>query len=481
MFKRSDKMTKESNIYTGQLMYENIVFSFVFNGIELRLIPSKEKEYEVAWEWKMKPICNGVYTLGDPQCMEEPFLIGKCNENGNKIVFITKQGSQLESINAILFVKITAYIVCKYDRDTIDRISFSSPEINCIHPINKAFNYTLDIEDMQHNGVITISTKSFETTTTEKQTFIVDEKSVKVYFGVSRGISTKIDEAPLSLNSSLMFEFEPTNDYSFILRLWNIAKCFIQFLCYRKNTYLPESELSSPYENGKHERFATLYVLNEDRDTESEVLSKWRYIKQQYIAGHEGKFLTDIAANTLYTRHIPETYKSGRHIDAARFVMITAAFEWEFMRAYPEGVKRSLKDIEIEKEALTAIQKLIDGSTGKLRDKYKFLKKLIRSNSMQSEIVQTGKDFGSTVNIFGNHLYELNKEKLEYSEMGQRLSSQRNNFAHGNLDKEFIGLSLLDVMFMEYILYAMQLSFHGVDYKSIQKALNDLFRSGLAI
>ena len=65
--------------------------------------------------------------------------------------------------------------------------------------------------------------------------------------------------------------------------------------------------------------------------------------------------------------------------------------------------------------------------------------------------------------------------------MGQRLSEQRNHFAHGDLDKDFIGLSLLDLMFMENVIYAMQLKCYDVDDKAIQRAIKDLFRYNIDI
>jgi hypothetical protein len=65
--------------------------------------------------------------------------------------------------------------------------------------------------------------------------------------------------------------------------------------------------------------------------------------------------------------------------------------------------------------------------------------------------------------------------------MGQRLAQQRNNFAHGNLDKDFKGSSLLDLVFMEYILYAMQLKRYGIKDMDIQKAINDLFHLSFAL
>ena len=75
----------------------------------------------------------------------------------------------------------------------------------------------------------------------------------------------------------------------------------------------------------------------------------------------------------------------------------------------------------------------------------------------------------------------MNGEQLSYSEMGQRLGDQRNHFAHGDLDKEFIGTSLLDLIYMEFILYAMQLRRYGVGKINIQKAINQLFERHVII
>lgn len=124
---------------------------------------------------------------------------------------------------------------------------------------------------------------------------------------------------------------------------------------------------------------------------------------------------------------------------------------------------------------------MVDKSKGKLKEIYRFLRNLIGSNSLQTEIEQMGKDYADIVDLFGKRLYSINKETLQYNEMGLRLSQQRNNFAHGNLDKEFIGFALLDLVYLEYIIYAMQLKEYGVETLSIQRAINDLFGCSIAI
>lgn len=244
---------------------------------------------------------------------------------------------------------------------------------------------------------------------------------------------------------------------------------------YRKNIFLSIVEIASLYEGGKHENFATLHIVDETGTAEPETLKMGRYIKQAYISGTEGAILTDIANSLLYTRHFPNTYELGHHIDASRFIMITAAFEWEFHRAYPDGVPKKESTVKVETEATEAILKLIESSSGKLKKKFQFLKKLIKTDSLQNEIIKMGEDYDDIIGVYGKHLYQLNDENLVYSEMGERLANQRNHFAHGDLDKDFIGLSLMDLIYLEYVIYALQLKFYGIDNDCIKKSINDLF------
>lgn len=466
--------------YTGKLKYRDIDFTFVFAGTELRLIPPADKESEIKWQWKMKSIGNGAYTFADPMPVDERYLTAHCNETNQRIVFLPKQGSTLGFNNTVVIIEIKSFVVCETNDNNFNRVTFSCPEMNYIHPINKAFTIKIPNE-FAKEGVAYFNTQNFDLTTTDKQKFIVDEKEVQVFFEISRTISFKIDKPPLTLESVMHFEFDATNDYSFILRLWQIARDFIRFLCYRNNIFITKIDLSTSDDDGKYKNFAKMYINNRDEESEELPLQKGRYIKQIHIAGKEGEILSDIASDSIYLRHLPETFESGHHINAARFVMITAAFEWEFRRLYPDGIKKSEATINAENAVYEEIQKEIDNSSGKKKSIYKFLQRLVRSDSLQSEIIQIGKDFSGIVDVFGKHLYQINGEELKYSEMGQRLSDQRNHFAHGDLDKDFIGLSLLDLIFLKIIVYAMQLKYYEIDDIEIQKSINELFQQRLAI
>ena len=370
-----------------------------------------------------------------------------------------------------MVVKLIGYILCDRGINYINRVTFKSQEINCIYPINQAYQFIYE-----KMGKVSLITKEFNTTLTKEQEFVVNKIKVKSHFYITTNTCNTLIDSPLSINSALIFDFEKTNDYKFILRLFYIAKQFIQFLCYRRDVYLPNVDLYAPYENVKYLKFATLHIIDELHSCDLNSLKEKRYISQSLIVGYEGKILADIADNLLYLRHLPETYKSGRLIDASRFIMIMAAFEWEFKRMYPDGIPKDSNTIQIENEAMEAIEDLINKSKGKLKKKYKFLKNLISSDNLQSKIIKTGNDFDDAIGTFGKNLYELNNEILDYSKMGDRLANQRNNFAHGNLNKDFIGFSLLDLIYLEYIIYAMQLRYYGISDINIRKAINNLFR-----
>lgn len=462
-------MALELESYTGMLTYKDVDFSFMFDGEVLRLIPPLKKSSEVEG-WLHQSIGIGIWGDREPFYIKDEFLRGKCNETGQVMVFIPKY-RQVGSYNHVLLIEIEAYFIEKYHREWIDRVAFESKELDAIFDAEQC----IDNFEWSKEGVISVTTKDLDSTTSEKQMFMVNGKEVSVYFGIARRRERFFDGSVLTVHSVMYFEFEKTDDFLFVFRLWKFAKAFIRYLCYRDNVVMGKTTIEAPAEEGLHETFAELVVVEDVVEEEKKIFEQKRCISQRLISGCEGKILNDVSSGNLYLRHLPKSYTDGRRIDASRFVMITAAFEWEFRRCYPGGIVKNEETQKIEEEATSELQKMIDASTGKLRKKYKFLKRLIKSDSLQSEIIQVGKDYDSVIGNFGRHLYSRNGEELDYIEMGERLASQRNHFAHGDLDQEFIGNSLLDLIFLEYVIYAMQLKYYGVSDGNIRKAINDLF------
>lgn len=331
----------ELNVYSGKVNYKEICFDFVYDKQELRLIPPSDKKEEVK-HWRMHELSQGCYTRGEPIIMEVPYIEGTINETGQSIVFITREGDTIESYNSVLCIQVLAVILFSTNKKMINRIAFTGPEINAIHSVGQAFSLVYEKEKSE-KGIVSVQTTEYEKTTTNKNDFFVDDKTVSVHFSIGRRVSTGIQDTPLKLTSIMVFEFEQTEDYAFIYRLYNIAEQFIRYLCYRKNVVIDAVELSELMDIGKYYICAKMQVLDNNQQCEKKIIKDGRYISQHYIAGVEGKILSDIASDTIYMRHLPDSYEAGRHIDAARFVMITAAFEWEFRRIFPDGVSKKDK------------------------------------------------------------------------------------------------------------------------------------------
>ena len=221
---------EDTRIYTGVTKYKNIEFTFVFNGEDLRLIPTTENVKKIETEWLMTPIAKGTFISNTDLKMEESFLIGRCHENGKRVVFFTQKNANISSNNLVLIVQVIGYLECSTGKEKFGRISFLGPEINIIHPVNQSFDFSFNPSTVSNDGVFPITTKKFDITSTTPQEFEVDEKKVSVQFNVSRKFSTKILEPPILLESSMLFEFDETDDYEFLVRLWFIAKDFISFL-----------------------------------------------------------------------------------------------------------------------------------------------------------------------------------------------------------------------------------------------------------
>lgn len=458
----------EFDTYTGKIEYKEIEFTFIFDKKELKMIPPKEKYHEVDL-WFKKEIAPGCYTFGDPVYIKN-VIIGIANETGQKIMFMPSYTS-VRPINSTLVIDIEYYIICEYDMKMVDKIAIKGPELDHIFPTTCA----LKPFDFGDDGEIGISTRPFPERTTEKEKFSIEGKEIFVYFGISVSGSYKTGESPINLSSTMFIEFPPTNDYEFIVKIVEISKQFIQYLCYRKNVVFSSVEIASPVSGGLHKTFATLYKSQENSVVDVYSLKKNNVIKYGYIKGAIGKIMDDIVSKKLYLEHIPETYELGRNINAGRFVMITAAFEWEFKRNFPSGIEKDQKTQEAEENVTDLIDSLINSNTGKSKVILKFLKRLIGTDSLEARIIEYGKVYGNLSDVFGDNLYALNDEKLDYRQMGKRLADQRNHFAHGDIDKEFIGLSLLDLIYLEYIIYIMQLRFYGLDDDSIKSAIKDLF------
>jgi len=284
---------------------------------------------------------------------------------------------------------------------------------------------------------------------------------------------------PIHLSSCIELSFALTSDYSLIISLCYYLRGLLSFLCYRRNISITSVALYSN-ESGKALQCGELVFNSESTEPETQEVISQRFIPFDYLHPHITEILQDIIDGKLFTAHIPTTAAQGKEITNASFLMTTAAFEAEFSRLYPNGLPTSENRTKAQSTVEVTIQNLIETTHGKEKDIYKFLKKMIRTDATKDKVALAARDYGDIADIFGKHLFALNHVEFEYTTIGQRVFDQRNIFAHGKRS-DFISGAFLDVTYLEYLIYGMQLAKYGIEKLNIQRAINKLFGQNLAL
>lgn len=443
-----------------QIFDEEYMFRLEGGELHAEAIANIGKGYIIPAWLKKRPSFNGEYLLGVNQI------------TGKRIAFKTATG-EVGLRNTELIIKIQYYLELSSDDDRISRIVIKADELNYIYNVSNA----IEAYSFEEEGTTSCKTKTFEETTSDKELFICCGKSVEVLFTIYRGIQFN-SCTPINLSSSMVFEFEATNDYDFIFRVVGVAKLFISYLCYRRNIQISDIIIQSRREDGRYQNIGIMYHPGwQEKKTENSKIIEKNHIAFEGIKGHVGEILQDLEDGILYTRHLPEDYKDSKRINHSKFIMVTAAVEWIIKVLYPNGIEHSKKT----KEAIEQVKKELDvkikSTSCKVKDQYKHLRDVLEYDSLSVRINKICNDYEELITPFGKFLYEINYEldNFDYLKISQRIEKQRNDFAHGNLDEEYDMLATLDIILLERVVYILQLSKYGIEKEKIISEVKRIF------
>ncbi|HIU03915.1 MAG TPA: hypothetical protein IAD14_00385 [Candidatus Coprousia avicola] len=463
-------------VYTGRLLFRNVQFQYAYQEGKLWLYPLTEQDAQtVRWKWLKKEVAPGSYVNGDPLVVHESYIDAQCNELRGGIVFITRVGSGISSVNCNLSIAVRFVVLKSGFSETICGLSISGPCLNHIYPSNIAWEERLDFDEMVNDGVTSIVTAGFESVTSNAFDLKIDKRDVTVSFTVGWTLSHRVDSPPITLRSLLLFEFEETDDYLFLCLLWSIAERFLGFMTHQVDVGPLIGNLKKRVESGKYLSFAEMMPAMCPAEFDDSHLSKGRYLTVSRLEGKEHRLFQDIVDNEIYLRHLVQSNRDKNHVDPARYVLVTAAFEWEFARCFPDGVEVSASQLKAEETVKRILEEQIQMTSGRVKSILGQLEKSVSFTNLMSKVVFAAKQYDEIVAKFGKRLYELNNVQFNYSDIGTRLARQRNNYAHGNIDKDFEGAALLDLFFLEYVILAMQLKSCGVSADGIRQSINVLF------
>ncbi|MCL1924063.1 MAG: hypothetical protein FWF50_00600 [Defluviitaleaceae bacterium] len=428
-------------MYTGKLTFKDNLYDFKLVNKTLFIKPKKEQV-----EIKQIEGCNS-----SPQ-IETKYLIGKDEFTGKYLVFFPKREILKQFIlypHQIELIRIIELGQSKY----IKSISICAAELNSIYNLKNAIDFNNVYEDYLETGVFTVASKSYEETNLEVGKVKANNINIAIDFRVRRSLKLSEAETPLTLEPILNFSFQKTEDYEFIINLLYKAMELIYFLCYKRSIAVKEVNLITD----KEEKGQIIEYQNNVQIINNEETHK-RRIVYSLIAGSLSDIFQDIIDKNIYLNHIPIYYNEYLdHIenqtnfennfskDVSRFILVCAAFEYEYKRKYGKKVPKLFESTNFKK------------------------------NTLANKIAFALTEHKNTIELFANYICSENKKTYSLERIAKDVAKQRNIFAHGNLYAGFKGNANIGISILTCLIYAMQLSHYKISEANIQEIIADLF------
>ncbi|WP_394530976.1 HEPN domain-containing protein [Priestia aryabhattai] len=460
---------------TGLITYKEKKCVFKLKGFTLEVdeLEDREKIY----------IDDLDYIFGESVSTKEYLpkkLLGKDFENGKDIIFNIRNLAS-RSPKTYIF-NLYSYAVFNKNESSFDGLTLSGEEFNWFYNIRNAYEYTV----VSETGELQFNIKPFEDLSKTFE-FNLEDELVEGELNVTRQISN-MDTSPIKVHTDLYLRFEETTDYSKIHKLINLVADFFKFVTYRRNISINHITLSKKDENKDRQITIGTFYINREKNifTEEGRNLRERMIDLQLLEESMSNLFNRLQKKAIYLTHIPESSVDKRRITPSRFVMVTAGFEWQFRLSYEalsNKVEEASKKDEAKEELLMFLEEKISSSTGEKKKYFKDeKKKIINMNmSMSSKIEWALAEFSDILDRFIKDIYNMNQIKdVKYKDIAERIQNQRNDYAHGNIDKEINSIIGLDLNVLEWLYYTMVLSDIGMSRDNIQKTINKLFSRGYA-
>lgn len=380
-----------------------------------------------------------------------------------------------------LKLNIVGYIESyKYDI-SYDRLTYESKELNYFYNVSNSYQFIHNNKTMES----VLKVKSFDEIDKEFN-FKYQEMDVILNLNIRRSFRDE-DIVPIKFVTQLSYIVENTDDYKNLFNLYSFTKKFLWFYTYRKNIKFDSVLIKEKEENGKYYTLGEFHAnyLDKSDYVEHEDYVRQRIIKFESVESCFDKFLSYISSKDVYTSHIPYNSRDMQVITPARFILLMAAFEWEFKVFYGDVKYESNEKYRKAKDnIIAAIECIRNESCGKQKKYVKSFLKTIQNSgvSLSEKLTYAYKENEEILKPFLTILYKDNGIKeYKITDIATRLQSQRNNYAHGNIDKEVDSDVIIDLLTVEWLLYSIKLSSFGMEKKEVQRIINQLFSRNMYI
>lgn len=411
----------------------------------------------------------------------EGLLVGETFNKG-KVIYFNMRNMKQTNHNQFRGI-VKSYLISDDVNLMYDTLEIQADELNYFYPESKAFLFNEELD------TIFINTSE---ETTERFSFDFKEDHIKAQLGVITNVHLGT-ATPLSASTSLNLKFSEKNELSFAEDLTLLIRRFLMFVTFRRNINCTKLLLKRRTEadNPNVVSVGKFFVnFHENLVIETDKKVKQQIIDYPLIKDHLSSLLMNLANEKVYMSHLPETMKAARLITPARYIMVTAGFEWEFSRSLEDKLTHNI-DTKYRKEIQEIsdfFEQKIQETTSKSKRFYKQMKKRAlggvgQAHTLEQRLTFAFEEFDEVLNGFIKNIFFYNGVEFDsnYSELAERIAKRRNAVGHGNIEQTAHRWHGIDMLILEWLSYAMLLRSIGMDEHKIKVSINELFRRGVAL
>ena len=409
---------------------------------------------------------------------EKKYAIGSnIEESINYIFFINQypfenklfkalQGK--ETINVAYYIELNAYI----SNFSINRINFSSPELDYIFCVNSRIEKHVDVDQK----TINIQTLPYNTSK-ERFSFCLKREKINCEFGVNTSLSFK-SNTPLTLSCTLSCEMGNTTNLDTLFEICSIIKSFLIFICNRKNIFYNSIKIFGIDEESNKFNLGKIHLKVESSES-SDILCE--SVDIRYFKSCLSELFNLISQQKLYLDHIPLNYQEQKNITVAREIMDFFAFECNYKICFGDRIP-SEDRLRVKSDVLSKLNDIGDNYNRNEKKCLGLYKSFTRHYdfSLSEKIKFSCNVFRNILSDINKYIYRINdKEEDTFSKISRRLEIYRNNYAHGNINIEKGKYFISDILLLEWLNYCMILKYCGYNEIEIYNLIVKIFRISL--
>lgn len=349
----------------------------------------------------------------------------------------------------------------------IVRVVFSGDIVDSFYPPELKI-----ITESPYENYVGLSLGDPESSVSDCQEVTVGGRTCSLAF--SSGWDTTARYRKISLRSDLSFEFEEAVDLKFADRLYDVVSDAFMF-CVGGTPPPFDVELFSKKESKARCEHAGSYRRERKVSGCRVPFEHETHFDYRSAGCFFGKIIESVDSGDMYLSHLPDCAANRSIVSMAYAGLLSAAFEWEFSRAFEDGVAHSDKGRRAKELIHGKLKELRKEhpSDRRLHGEIKRIERALDGDPLQAKLQHCIRSLSPDVRSALDNYFKSWNCPIGRG-FGDSFAKARIKVAHGDLDKEVDDIWGKEVFVVKRLVYCMQLKNMGVDAEIIADVVKSI-------